>query len=279
MYDILKDLSERPAPFCRYTARELWTDEHISARMLEAHLNPANDLASRRPEAIDRIVKWMETRFGLAGRAVTDLGCGPGLYAERMAMYGARVIGFDFSERSLEYARRSASAKKMVINYRHGDYLVEAMPSAQNLVTLIYGDYCVLSPEQRSNLLARTFAMLKPGGHFLFDVFSRPQFGQIEEGLVCEHRLMNGFWAEGDYFGFKATHRYTDRHIALERYLIVEPQRTRDIYNWMQYFTPAEIEAELTAAGLDLVEIFDLASGGKWIEKSTPFGVLARKPA
>jgi len=279
MYEILKNLSLRPEPFPAYTARELWTDEYTSSHMLQAHLDPASDLASRPPEAIDRIVKWMETHIGLAGKAVADLGCGPGLYAERMAMHGARVTGIDFSNRALTHARWSATAKRLAIEYRLADYLKDDLPDGQGIVTLIYGDYCVLSPEQRHSLLARVKAMLLPGGHFMFDVFSRPQFGQIEEEFVCAPRLMNGFWAEGDYFGFKITHRYDEQYLALDRYLIIEPARTRDIYNWMQYFTPPEIKAELAAAGLETAEIFDLTTGGHWIEKSTPFGVLARKAA
>lgn len=279
MYDLLKDLSERPAPFSAYTARALWTDEYVSAQMLKAHLDPSGELASRRPHDIDRLVNWIETHVGLAGKDVTDLGCGPGLYAERMAMHGARVTGLDFSERSLTHARWNAAAKRLPIEYRLADYLTDDLPAGQAVATLIYGDYCVLSPDQRHALLRRIFAMLRPGGHFLFDVFSRPQFGQVEEGFVCERRLMNGFWAEGDYFGFKVTHRYDDLHLALDRYRIVEPGRTRDIYNWLQYFTPDEIVRELAAAGLQLAEVFDLATGGRWIEKSAPFAVLAKKPA
>jgi SAM-dependent methyltransferase len=277
MYQTLRTFVERPAPFSVCTTADLWTDEYVSARMLEYHLDPASDLASRRPEAIDALVKWLETHVGLAGKKVTDLGCGPGLYAQRMAMHGARVTGIDFSSRSLAHARWQAAAKKLAIEYRLADYLKDDLPEAQNVATLIYGDYCALSPAQRATLLKRIAAMLRPGGYLLFDVFSRPQFGQVEEGFVCERRLMNGFWAEGDYFGFKITHRYEDLALALDRYLIVEEKRTREIYNWMQYLMPDKTDAELRAAGFETAEIFDLVTGGKWIAKSAPFGVLARK--
>ena len=277
MYRDLTRLLEKPEPFSVYTAADLWTDEYVSARMLDFHLDPANDLASRRPEAIDRIVRWIETRLGLAGKAVCDLGCGPGLYAERMAMHGARVTGLDFSPRTLAHARWSATAKKLAISYREADYLTDDLPAGQHIVTLIYGDYCVLSPAQRRSLLERIRAMLRPGGHFVLDVFSRQQFGQCAEEFVCERRLMNGFWSEGDYFGFKATHLYPDQHLALDRYLIVEPARSREIFNWMQYFAPGEVSRELDAAGFDTAEIFDLESGGRWIERAEPFGILAKR--
>lgn len=279
MYGTLKNLLEKPEPFSVYTAADLWTDDHVSARMLEFHLNPDCELASRRPEAIDRIVRWVETRVGLSGKAVTDLGCGPGLYAERMAMHGARVIGIDFSPRSIAHARETAAAKRLTIDYRRADYLKDDLPAGQAIVTLIYGDYCVLSPEQRRILLARVHAILKPGGYFIFDVFSRQQFGECTEEVLCERRLMNGFWAEGDYVGFKVTQLYPERHLALDRYLIVEPTRRREVYNWMQYFTPADVTDELSKAGFDTAEIFDLDSGGRWIERAEPFGILAKRRA
>jgi SAM-dependent methyltransferase len=275
MYRELNRLLEKPEPFSVYTAAELWTDDYVSARMLEFHLDPENDLASRRPQAIDRIVRWIETRLGLSGKSACDLGCGPGLYAERMAMHGAHVTGVDFSPRSLAHARESATAKRLTIAYRQADYLKDELPAQQDIVTLIYGDYCVLSPQQRQALLARIKAMLKPGGHFVFDAFSRPQFGRCTEEFRCERRLMNGFWAQGDYFGFKLTHLYPELHLALDRYLIVEPSRRREVFNWMQYFTPGEVTNELAKAGFATTEIFDLGSGGHWIERAEPFGILA----
>lgn len=246
--------------------------------MLEFHLDPSTELASRRPEDIDRFVRWMESHLGLAGKDVCDLGCGPGLYTERMAMHGAFVTGIDLSARSLEHARHVAAARKLPIVYAQANYLTDALPEQQDVVTLIYGDYCVLSPAQRRALLDRIKAMLKPGGKFVFDVYSRPQFGQLSEEFVCERRLMNGFWAEGDYFGFKVTHLYREAFLALDRYLIAAPNGTREVFNWMQYFAVDEIQTELTAAGFSCDEIFDLGSGGKWLERAAPFGVLARNP-
>jgi ubiquinone/menaquinone biosynthesis C-methylase UbiE len=46
----------------------------------------------------------------VAGKAVLDVGCGSGIYAEWLAARGARVTGLDASPRMLDLARRNVSA-------------------------------------------------------------------------------------------------------------------------------------------------------------------------
>ncbi|MFN8598182.1 MAG: class I SAM-dependent methyltransferase [Anaerolineae bacterium] len=63
--------------------------------------NPNVAAASHRG-AIDRSVRWLIRTLALQpGEAVLDLGCGPGLYASRLATAGLRVTGVDYSRRSI----------------------------------------------------------------------------------------------------------------------------------------------------------------------------------
>ncbi len=113
----LEEINRRPACFARYTAADLWTDEYTSAQMLSFHLDGAVDISSRKTVFIERSAAWMIARFGLgAGKAVADFGCGPGLYATRLAKRGANVTGIDFSRRSIEYAKEIAVREQLKIN-------------------------------------------------------------------------------------------------------------------------------------------------------------------
>lgn len=104
----LIQLQQKPAPFTPGEAL-FWDDPHISSQMLEAHLNPEVEAASRRPETIDRSVEWLIEALGLKpGDPILDLGCGPGLYASRFARAGMQVTGVDYSRRSIDYARSYA---------------------------------------------------------------------------------------------------------------------------------------------------------------------------
>jgi 2-polyprenyl-3-methyl-5-hydroxy-6-metoxy-1,4-benzoquinol methylase len=99
-----------------------WDDEHISKGMLEAHLNPDWDAASRKHSFIGASVKWLSGVIPAKGK-ILDLGCGPGLYAKRLSDVGYDVTGMDFSKRSIAYAKsRDAKTEYIYKNYLELDY-------------------------------------------------------------------------------------------------------------------------------------------------------------
>src|SRR5512142_2970553 len=147
-------LQEKPQPF-EPGEPLFWTDPHIARQMLATHLDPTVDGASRRPESIDRITHWIAASAGLRpGDCILDLGCGPGLYAERLAQAGFQVTGVDFSQNSIDYATTQARAKQLPIQYHCQNYLDLDDQALYSAVLLIYGDFCPLSPQQRARLLA-----------------------------------------------------------------------------------------------------------------------------
>ncbi|WP_206539076.1 hypothetical protein [Nocardiopsis alba] len=80
-YTALSEMGRRPALYGRTTTAALWTDPHISGRMLAHHLDPDVEAASHGHGFVDRAVTWMRGRFDLGpGSRLLDLGCGPGLY-------------------------------------------------------------------------------------------------------------------------------------------------------------------------------------------------------
>ncbi len=93
--EILKQ-SQKPELYEKGTA-VMWTDPHISKQLLEVHLNPEVDLASRKKKTIESTVKWMLDKAGKNNLKILDLGCGPGLYSQLLARKGHQVTGVDFS--------------------------------------------------------------------------------------------------------------------------------------------------------------------------------------
>ena len=276
MFEDLKNFSAKPQPYSVYTAPELWSRPHLARQMLKFHLDPATPLASRQPGQIDAIVSWLDETVSLKGKRLLDLGCGPGLYAERFCDKGAAVTGLDLSEVSLAHARAEAMRRGLGIAFLLANYVTGDLPGGFDLITLIYCDYGALSPAQRQSLLAKIKGALKPGGRFVFDVNAAAAFETVKGESLIEPRLMDGFWAPGDYVGLKKTFRYPQELVSLDRYLIIEPGEVWQIYNWTQFFTVGALKEELTAAGFEAEHVTGSLAGEALTDTGSLIGGVAK---
>lgn len=280
LFETLTQINERPEPFGAYTAERLWTSPDISEMMLRYHLDGEIDLASRRTAFIAASVDWIRAEFELgSGRSVIDLGCGPGLYANRLARAGVSVTGIDISERSVDHARAEAHREGLPADYIVGNYLDYESDRRFDLAIMIMCDYCALSPSQRRQVLQRVQGLLKPGGAFLFDVYSLAYFDTWEERAAYGRGLMDGFWSADDYFGFLNTFRYEPEQVVLEKYVIVEADGVSEYFNWFQHFDPAGLTAELEGAGFRTAQVLGDVAGATYDPAGAEFAVIARTVA
>lgn len=269
----------RPAPFGAYTTPEMWNDPHISARMLAFHLDPQAAPASRPRAFIEASAQWIISRFQLGpGSRVLDLGCGPGLYANRIARCGAAVLGVDVSERSLAHARDVAAKAALPARFVLGSYLTEPLGSGHDLALLIYEDYCAMSPDQRGDLLGRVGLALRPGGAMLFDVTAAARFASFTEGVTSAANLMDGFWSDVPYSGTLRTWTYPELGLVGEHYLIQpEAGEPRSYWNWTQCLTPQQVQDELRGRDLRLLELLGDVAGAPYDPQSPTFAVIATR--
>ena len=278
MFEELERINERPEPFQFYTASDLWADEHTSKQMLSFHLNEAIDVSSRNAEFINRSVKWIATEFNIDKETkIADFGCGPGLYAERLARHGANVTGIDFSGRSIEYAKDVAAREQLNISYVNQNYLEFETDDRFDLVLMIMCDFCALSPTQRKGLLSKFHKILKPSGSVFLDVYSLSAFEQREEAATYEVNQLNGFWSPNKYYGFQNTFKYDEDKVVLDKYTIIEFEHTRQVYNWLQYFAPEDLEREFKEASFSVKEFYSDVAGSPYDRKSSEFAVIANK--
>lgn len=273
----MMEYQEKPAPF---TPGEplFWDDPHISGQMLAAHLDPDTDLASRKPETIDKSVGWMMGTLDLApGDKLLDLGCGPGLYANRFAQLGLRVTGVDYSKRSIEYARSYAEMMRLEITYRYEDYLDLADEGLYDAAVLIFGDYCVLDPEGRQQLLRNIHRALKPGGKFVMDV-SSPHLAYHQVEKTSWYAVEAGFWRPTPHLVLETGFKYPEKMIYLDQYIVIDEDGTTVVYrNWFQDFDRELIVAELASGGFEVLSVWSDLTGTPYREESEWIGVVAQR--
>lgn len=262
MFEQLSRITKKPDLYCCYTAEILWNDPYISRQMLKLHLNPEEELASRKMDFIEASAAFMQQKFGLReGKTVLDFGCGPGLYTTRFARLGCKVNGLDFSAQSIDYARMEAVRQGLDIEYRLINYLDYQASEAFDLVTMIYCDYCVLNDKQRKLLLKIMNECLKDDGFIFMDVCSEPMYKNLKEGTTFELIEKDGFWTPGCHYVFKSAFKYDLNRVSLEKYSVWEKERNIEIYNWLKYFTIAELSQELRENGLDILEVYSDVKG------------------
>ena len=208
-------------------------------------------------------------------KSLIDFGCGPGLYTNQLAVSGAAVTGIDFSARSLSYAKQQAQEQGVKADYIQANYLDCEISEQYDLACMIMCDFCALSPTQRSSILKKFRTLLKPGAAVLLDVHSLVRFKQIREFATYELNQLNGFWSSSDYYGFVNTFTYDEEHLVLDKYTIIEADRIRYVYNWLQHFDPDSLKQELINAGFSHLEFYKNVAGDKYDDQHSEFAIVA----
>ncbi len=278
MFNTLKNINTRPQLFGIYTTPDMWNDDYISKQMLEFHLNPESELASRNIEFIQRSIDWIVDKFQIVpGTQVCDFGCGPGLYTTGFAETGADVTGVDLSTNSINYARKKTEDNDLQINYVNQNYLEFETDKKFDLITMIYCDLCVLNPEQRKKLFENFSKFLKPDGQLLLDVFSLNMFTSFQESATFENNSNGGFWSPDPHYVFKNTFLFQDEKVFCDKYNIFEENREREIYNWLQCYSLETIKAEFEENGFEVTECFANVAGDKFNSDTNEIALIAKK--
>ena len=278
MFKELEEINSSPDPFQFYTADTLWTDNHISKKMLESDLNEDIEVSIQNREFINHSVDWIVTHFGIEkNRRVADFGCGMGTYATQLAEKGADVTGIDFSETFIQHAKEVAKQKEMDIIYVLQDYLEFETEERFDLITLLLCDFCALSPSQRKTMLKKFYKFLKPDGSVLIDVYSLNAFNQREEAETYEHSRLNGFWSPENYYCFQNMFKYDEEKVVLDKYTIIEEKRTRVVYNWLQYYSEDSLRKEFEENGFKVEGFYDDLTGTTISPESLEIVIIAKK--
>ncbi len=256
---------------------KFWDDEHISIGMLEAHLDPNSDAASRKPWTIEKTVKYLfESEILKPGMRILDLGCGPGLYAQELCRAGARVVGIDISQRSVEYARMAANRAGLDIEYCCMSFFDIDYHDEFDAVLQIYGEICTFSDDMRDLLFKLVYQALKKNGIFIFDVTTRKLRAKkgISNGWYISR---GGFWRPGNHLVLEHSFDYSREDVWVDQYIIIDDEGIKVHRNWYHDYSLDTIKPVLESAGFGIKHVWDDLTGSNYTGNGDWIAICAEK--
>ena len=241
-----------------------WDDPDFSRRMLSEHLSQEHDAASRRFDKIDRHIDWIHDRL-LDERSskILDLGCGPGLYLQRLARLGHECIGIDFSPASIEYAGRESKKEGLDIDYRLDDIRIASFGGGFDLIMLIYGEFNVFPPGDATRIAENIYTGLNPGGTALLEVHTFEEIRRNGQESSSWYSAEAGLFSKKPHLCLQEHFWAPESRTATRRFYIVDTRgRTVDRYaQSFQAYTDDEYFTLLIRSGFSGVDTFSSLTG------------------
>ena len=269
----------RPAPWAE-GEKIPWNEPGFSARMLREHLSQDHDAASRRFAVIDRHVDWVhKVVLGSRATSILDLGCGPGLYASRLARLGHHCTGIDFSPASVAYAREQATAQGLDCHYTEGDIRKADFGSGYGLAMLIFGEFNVFHPDDTRRILRKAHAALEAGGTVLLEPHTFAAVRGIGEESPSWYSSPNGLFSERPHVYLMENFWDEATHTATNRYYIVDAGSgaVTPYASTMQAYTDDEYRSLLEECGFRDVQLYPSLEGKENEHSATLMAITARK--
>jgi SAM-dependent methyltransferase len=225
-----------------------------------------SDFALKSAPGILDILRGNEIHEGL----VVDLGCGSGLWAERLVKAHYQVLGIDISEAMISIARKRVPEAEFRI-----ESLFKADIPPCRAVTSISECFNYLFDSDNDNhtlgqLFRRIYNALAPGGVFVFDI-GEP--GQVKQGVTAK-----GF-TEGDDWTVlvekKEERKILTRRIVSFRKVGKHYRRDTELHR-QRLYESSDIAKQLRRTGF---RVRTIRSYGRYPLPESHAAFIARKPA
>jgi SAM-dependent methyltransferase len=257
-----------------------WNDPEFSKRMLKEHLSQKHDAASRRFEIIDKQVGWIHN-FVLNGNPtrILDLGCGPGLYTNRLARLGHQCVGIDFSPASIAYAKEQAEKAGLDCNYYQQDIRTADYGDEYGLVMSIFGEFNVFRPGEAKGILAKAYSALIPNGFLLLEPHTFEKVVELGRQPPSWYSTEKGLFSGDPHLYLQENFWDSEDNVAIQRYFIIDALTGEVTCNSssMQAYTNEEYRSLLAESGFGSVVVYPSLGETTDSFQRNLLGILSRK--
>jgi len=127
------------------------------------------------------------------------------------------------------------------IEYLYQSYLDMDYYEKFDAVILIYCDFGALSNEERDVLLKKVYRALKPGGFFIFDVFTEAlkEDKKVEKDWYCSEE---GFWTQENHIVLSEVFHYKEEKVFLNQDIVLLDASKIEVYrSYDHYYSETDL--------------------------------------
>jgi len=219
----------------------------------------------------------LERRAGLGRPKILDLGCGPGLYAHRLARLGHQCDGIDFGPASIRYARQVSESEGLRCRFVCSDVRHANFETGYGLVMMIYGQFNVFRRTDARNLLQRSHCALASGGRLLLEVQTEELLRSAGNAAPTWYISDTNVFSDRSHLVLNERFWDDQSRCSTERWHIVDLESgavTRHTLSCEAY-SIEELSSLLSDAGFHCVEGFPILKGRP--QDSPMFVIVASK--
>lgn len=256
-----------------------WNDPEFSQRMLKEHLCQDNDAASRRLVTIEKQVKWIDHELlNSVPTKILDLGCGPGLYTNRLSKLGHSCVGIDFSPASIAYANDQALREDLPCRYLLRDIRETNYGNDFGLVMLTYGEFNSFDHKDAKSIIKKAYRSLERNGVLLLEPHTYQAVKEMGEPKTSWYTKEKGLFSSRPYVCLEERFWDSVLHTSTTRYYIIDGA-TGDVNRYaqtMQAYDDEEYSVLLTDCGFSDATFLPSLTGSTY-EKQKGLQVITAK--
>jgi SAM-dependent methyltransferase len=179
----------RPAEASKQDVARFWERHPLGAYAIRAEVG-SEEYFQELDVLRSACSRFVMDFYGFAtsgGRAVLDVGCGPGWVARRYARAGAAVTAVDLTERAVTLARQWLAREGLTATVRQAD--AEALPFADSTFDWVSCDGVLHHTPDPERALREMHRVLRPSGGvclsvYYENVFLRPAVFPVTRSVV-----------------------------------------------------------------------------------------------